>query len=53
MLIKDGVPYVLEVNTLPGMTQNSLLPKVPLRGISYSALLDSIIQSSLQIDRNR
>ena len=24
MLIKDGVPYVIEVNTLPGMTKNSL-----------------------------
>lgn len=54
MLIKDGVPYVLEVNTLPGMTQNSLLPKSALAaGISYSALLDSIIESSLQIDRNK
>lgn len=51
MLIKEGVPYVLEVNTLPGMTQNSLLPKSALAaGISYSALLDSIIDSSLQID---
>lgn len=54
MLMKDGVPYVLEVNTLPGMTQNSLLPKSALAaGISYSALLDSIIESSLQIDRNK
>lgn len=51
MLIKEGVPYVLEVNTLPGMTQNSLLPKSAFAaGISYSALLDSIIDSSLQID---
>ncbi|WP_025113578.1 D-alanine--D-alanine ligase [Lysinibacillus fusiformis] len=51
MLIKEGVPYVLEVNTLPGMTQNSLLPKSALAaGISYSVLLDSIIDSSLQID---
>ncbi|MCT6815922.1 MAG: D-alanine--D-alanine ligase, partial [Lysinibacillus fusiformis] len=42
---------VLEVNTLPGMTQNSLLPKSAFAaGISYSALLDSIIDSSLQID---
>lgn len=53
MLVKDGVPYVLEVNTLPGMTPNSLLPKSALAaGISYSALLDSIIESSLQIKRN-
>lgn len=28
MIIRDGMPYVLEVNTLPGLTRNSLLPKV-------------------------
>ncbi|WP_155593892.1 D-alanine--D-alanine ligase [Lysinibacillus cavernae] len=53
MMIKDGVPYVLEVNTLPGMTQNSLLPKSALAaGISYSELLDRIIETSLQVKRN-
>jgi len=24
MMIKDGIPYVMEVNTLPGLTKNSL-----------------------------
>ena len=28
MMVKDGIPYVMEINTLPGMTQSSLLPKV-------------------------
>ena len=27
MMVKDGIPYVMEINTLPGMTQSSLLPK--------------------------
>ena len=27
IILKNGVPYVLEVNTLPGLTKNSLLPR--------------------------
>ncbi|PEA54932.1 D-alanine--D-alanine ligase [Bacillus pseudomycoides] len=53
MIIKDGIPYVMEVNTLPGMTKNSLLPKsAHAVGISYSKLLDLIIEISLQARRN-
>ncbi|ENQ3105282.1 D-alanine--D-alanine ligase [Bacillus cereus] len=53
MIIKDGIPYVMEVNTLPGMTKNSLLPKsAQAVGISYSKLLDMIIEVSLQTRRN-
>lgn len=49
MLIRDGVPYVLEVNTLPGLTRNSLLPKsAAAAGISFTALLDTIIDLSLK-----
>lgn len=49
MMIKDGIPYVLEVNTLPGLTKNSLLPKsAQAAGISYSQLLDEIITHSLR-----
>ncbi|MFC3748448.1 D-alanine--D-alanine ligase [Paenibacillus sp. GCM10012306] len=48
MLLMDGVPYVLEVNTLPGMTTTSLLPKsAAAAGLSFSALLDRIISCSL------
>lgn len=52
MLIKNGVPYVLEVNTLPGMTKNSLFPK-SCSGINidFSKLLDLIISYSLQEKR--
>ncbi|PEB54456.1 D-alanine--D-alanine ligase [Bacillus pseudomycoides] len=53
MIIKDGIPYVMEVNTLPGMTQNSLLPKsAHAAGISYNKLLDIIIETSLQVRRS-
>ncbi|MGE7093803.1 D-alanine--D-alanine ligase [Lysinibacillus sp. NPDC048646] len=52
MLIKDGIPYVMEVNTLPGMTKNSLLPKsAHAAGITYSKLLDKIIKTSLQVKK--
>ncbi|MEB2300238.1 D-alanine--D-alanine ligase [Lysinibacillus xylanilyticus] len=50
MMIKDGIPYVMEVNTLPGMTKNSLLPKsASSAGITYTQLLDTIIETSLQV----
>ncbi|MCM3315516.1 D-alanine--D-alanine ligase [Rummeliibacillus stabekisii] len=53
MMIYNGVPYVLEVNTLPGLTKNSLMPKsAEAAGIPYSQLLDSIIESSLQARKN-
>ncbi len=49
MLIQDGVPYVLEVNTLPGMTETSLLPQSALAaGYTFSGLLDRIIAESLK-----
>lgn len=48
MIVSENVPYVLELNTLPGMTKNSLFPK-SAKGInmSYSELLDNIIEYSL------
>ena len=45
MIIKNDLIYVLEINTLPGMTPNSLLPKeARAAGISYPQLLDRIIE---------
>ncbi|EEM10532.1 D-alanine--D-alanine ligase [Bacillus pseudomycoides] len=53
IIIKDEIPYVMEVNTLPGMTKNSLLPKsAHAAGISYSKLLDMIIETSLQVRKS-
>ncbi|ETT65254.1 D-alanine--D-alanine ligase [Paenibacillus sp. FSL R7-277] len=49
MLLKDGIPYVLEVNTLPGMTATSLLPQsAEAAGMNFSSLLDEIITRSLR-----
>ncbi len=49
IILRNGIPYVLEVNTLPGMTPNSLLPKsAQAAGLTFSGLLDRIIEMSLQ-----
>lgn len=48
MILKDKVPYVLELNTLPGLTKNSLFPKSANGvNISFTELLDKIIQCSM------
>ncbi|TDF90121.1 D-alanine--D-alanine ligase [Paenibacillus piri] len=48
MILCQDVPYVLEVNTLPGMTAGSLLPKsAAAAGMTFVQLLDRIIASSL------
>lgn len=48
IIVSNGTPYVLELNTLPGMTTNSLFPKsAELSGMKYSVLLDKIIEYSL------
>jgi len=48
-IIKNGMPYLLEINTLPGLTPNSLLPKeAKAIGMNYSQLLDKIIELALK-----
>ena len=48
-IISNGVPYVLELNKLPGLTATSLIPRsAAARGISYSQLLDKLISCSLK-----
>jgi D-alanine-D-alanine ligase len=42
-------PVVLEVNTMPGMTVNSLLPKAAqAAGIPFAELLDRLVQLALE-----
>jgi len=44
----DGEPIVLEVNTLPGMTETSLLPKAAeVAGISYAQLCQRMVDLAL------
>ena len=48
ILSRDGDPYVLEINTIPGMTEASLLPEAAgVAGISYGELCERIIDLSL------
>lgn len=48
-IISNGVPYVLELNTLPGLTATSLIPRsAAARGITYAQLLDKLISCSLK-----
>ena len=45
-LIVDGIPYVLEINTSPGMTETSDLPAQALAmGITYDELVQLILNS--------
>lgn len=47
-LSNDMIPYCLEVNTLPGMTSTSLVPKMAKAvGISFEDLIEKIIRLSL------
>jgi D-alanine-D-alanine ligase len=42
-----GEPFVLEVNTLPGMTGTSLLPKIArATGMDYATLCERILESA-------
>lgn len=53
ILDKEGRAWCLEVNTLPGMTPNSLIPKAAaVAGMSYGELCEKIVLLSLA-ERNR
>jgi D-alanine-D-alanine ligase len=50
----DGNPSVLEVNTIPGMTDHSLVPKAAARvGMSMTALCERAIDSALMAHHAR
>lgn len=52
ILDQEGRAWCLEVNTLPGMTPNSLIPKAAaIAGMSYAELCEKIVMLSLQIRR--
>ena len=45
---EDGEPYILEVNTLPGMTGTSLIPQeFAAIGISFAGMTERLIQLGL------
>jgi D-alanine-D-alanine ligase len=44
----EGRPYILEINTLPGLTETSVLPDAcNAAGISYPALIDRLVGYAL------
>jgi len=51
MVSKDGAPYALEVNTVPGMTDHSLVPMAAkYAGIGFDDLVYRILETS-HVDR--
>lgn len=49
ILAPDGTLFVLELNTIPGMTETSLLPQAAsAAGIAFPQLLDHIITAALR-----
>jgi len=49
MIIRDEALYLLETNTIPGMTETSLFPLAARRaGMTLSDLLDRLISLSLE-----
>ena len=48
----DGVPFVLEVNSIPGLTSHSLLPlSAKVCGVSFDELIVRMLQSALKNEK--
>jgi len=46
---KRGIPYILDVNTIPGLTETSLLPDAAkAKGITFENLCEKIIMLAIQ-----
>ncbi len=49
LIMAEGTPYVLELNTSPGMTETSLLPMAAAAaGIAFDDLVDQLVQTALE-----
>ncbi len=54
MVRANGDPVVLEVNTLPGMTELSILPEAAAAaGLSYAQLCQRMIGLGARSDREK
>jgi D-alanine-D-alanine ligase len=52
MMVKDGEIFVLETNTIPGMTATSLFPQgAKAAGLDFPDLLDTLINLALEKER--
>lgn len=49
MIVRDETPYVLELNTIPGMTETSLLPMAAKEaGMEFPDLVESMVKWALE-----
>jgi len=49
MIVRGTTPYVLEVNTIPGLTPTSLLPRsAEAAGLSFAELVERILRDALE-----
>jgi len=47
-IIMNDIPYIIEINTIPGITEESIIPKQAKEaGISLLQLFDSCIENTL------
>ncbi|MBW1861790.1 MAG: D-alanine--D-alanine ligase [Deltaproteobacteria bacterium] len=52
MIIQGDKIYLLETNTIPGMTKNSLVPLAArVAGMSLSQLVDKLVELSLELNK--
>jgi D-alanine-D-alanine ligase len=52
IVTKEGRPYILEVNALPGLTPTSIFPdECAATGVPFDSLIDRLVQAALR--RNR
>lgn len=52
MITEEGDMYILETNTIPGMTPTSLLPQAAaVYGLDFAALLERLIELALEENR--
>ena len=52
-LREDGVPFCLEINTIPGMTDTSLLPKAAkVNGINFPDLVERILLMAMSRNKS-
>ena len=49
LLSEDGIPYLNEINTMPGFTDISMFPKLwEAKGISQAELVERLIQLAVE-----
>jgi D-alanine-D-alanine ligase len=49
MILSEGTPYVIDVNTIPGFTETSTLPlAAEAAGLSFAELVEAILDAALQ-----